>query len=108
MSNLTSFINVTTMGTSFNGTASPVGGITGSFGNPIILGIAGILIMLIIGVKMRVSFDLIALSCLTMIAILGSPTTVGSGILPDWIFWLFILGGGIILGLGLNKVIKNR
>jgi len=110
MSNLTSFVNVIANGTSFNGTASPVSGITGVFGNPIILGIAGILLILIIGIVRKASPDLIIVSCLSMIIIASSTTisTVGSNLLADWVFWLFILGGGIIFALGLLRIIKNR
>ncbi len=96
------FTNVITNGTGFNGTAPPVTGLGGTFGSPEILGIVGILIMIIIGMKMKVSIDLIVMSVLTMISILAG------AFLPDWIFWIFILFGGGIFGLGLIKVIKNR
>jgi hypothetical protein len=102
MSHLTNFTDVIGNGTSFNGTDTPVAGIVGTFGSPEILGIVGILIILIIGIKMKASPDLIIISVITMLEIL-------SGVfLPEWIFWLFILGGGVIFGLGLLKLIKNR
>lgn len=102
MSALTNFTNIIGSGGSFNGTSSPVGGITGSFGNPAFLGLAAIIIMLIIGMKLKVSIDLIILSIITMIQIIAGVY------FPEWIFWIFIIGGGGIFGLGLLKVLKNR
>jgi hypothetical protein len=107
MSNLTAFVNGTMGGIPFNGTAPPVAGLSGTFGSPEILGIAGILIIIIIGWKMKVSPDLLIVSTLTMLAIVTN-SAVGSALLPEWTYWLFILGGGVIFALGLIKIIKYR
>ena len=107
MSNLTGFIGVIANGTSFNNTSSPVAGIGGTFGSFEILGIAAILIILIIGIKLRFSFDLIVVSTISMLAVITN-ATIGAVMLPEWIFWFFTIGGGIIFALGLIKVIKYR
>ena len=107
MSNLTGFVNGTITGIPFNGTAPPVAGIAGTFGSPEILGIAGIIIILIIGIRMKVSPDLLIVSTITMLAIVTN-SAVGVALLPDWIYWLFILGGAAIFALGFIKFIKYR
>jgi hypothetical protein len=107
MSYLTNFTNVIANGTSFNGTSTPVAGVVGTFGSPEILGIAGIIIILVIGMKMKVSPDLLVVSCVTMLSILTN-SLIGVALLPEWIMWIFILGGGVVFGLGLLKIIKNR
>lgn len=107
MSNLTAFVNGTMGGIPFNGTAPPVAGIGGTFGDPLILGIAGIVIIIIIGIKMKVSPDLLVVSTVTMAAIV-TDSSVGSALLPSWIYWLFVMGGLVVFGLGLIKVIKYR
>lgn len=110
MSNLTDFVNTIGNGTNFNGTSPPVAGAVGTFGDPIILGAVGILLVLIICIVRKASLDLTIVSCLSMVIIASSTTisNAGANLLSDWIFWLFILGGGIIFGLGMIKVIKHR
>jgi hypothetical protein len=101
---MTDFI---TSGGTINGTAPPVAGVVGTFGSPEILGLAGIIIIIIIGAKFKVSPDLLVLSILTMLSIVTN-SLVGSALLPEWIYLLFILGGGAVLGLGLIKFLKSR
>lgn len=107
VSYLQNFTNVIATGTSFNGTAAPVAGIAGTFGDPMILGIAGIAIMLIIVWKMKVTPDLMIVFTITMLAIVTN-SLVGTALLPSWIYWFFIMGGLVVFGLGLIKVIKYR
>lgn len=99
--------NFITNGGTINGTATPVTGVVGTFGDPIILGLAGVIIMIIIGAKFKVSPDLLVLSIVTMLSIVTN-SLIGSALLPEWIYWLFILGGGAVLGLGLIKFLKSR
>lgn len=107
MSNLTSMVGVLANGTSFNGTATPVSGIPGTFGGYEILGISAIVIMFIIGIKMKVSPDLLVVSCVSMLALVTMPS-IGSALLPEWTFWIFTITGGIVFALGLIKVLKHR
>lgn len=104
MSNFTNFVNTIGTGTSFNGTSSPVGGVVGTFGTPEILGIAGIVIILVIGIVKKASPDLIMISTMTMLTVIAS----AFGTTFEWIQWLFVIGGGGIFGLGLIKIIKHR
>lgn len=104
---LLNMTNIITNGGSFNGTSSPVAGVAGTFGDPLILGIAGILIMLIIGWKMKVTPDLMIVSTVSMLAVV-SDASFSANLLPQWIFWLWVFGGAAIFSLGLIKVIKYR
>lgn len=107
MSNLTEFVNVMASGYCYQGTCSPVGGLQGTLGAPEIIGIVGILVMFFIGMKMKVSADLLIVSVLTMIFIVTS-TAIGVAYLPQWVEWLFVLPGAVIFAMGMIKVLKHR
>lgn len=109
MSNITDFVGVIGTGAnvSFNGTATDTAGLAGTFGSVEILGAAGILIMIIIGWKLKAPLDLIAVSSISMLAVLTN-SAVGASYLPEYIFWIFVLGGASIFALGLIKFIKYR
>ena len=102
MSNLTNFTGIFSNGFSFNGTASPVSGLPGTFGGADLLGIAGLIIIIAIGIKMRVPFDLLAVTTATMFSILAGVY------LPEWSWLLFLIVCGAIFGMGLLRVFKNR
>lgn len=109
MSNLTDFVDVIATGAnvSFNNTTPEVQGVTGTFGGGEILGIAAILIMIALGMKMKVSADLLAVSTISMLAVVTN-SAVGAAVLPDFVFWLFVLGGASVFAMGLIKFIKYR
>jgi hypothetical protein len=102
MSALLNFTNMFQNGMTFNGTASPVGGLPGTFGGADILGVVGLILIIVIGVKYKASPDLIALSVVTMLSILAGVY------LPEWSFLLFIMAGGGVFTMGLLKFIRHR
>lgn len=107
MSNITDFVNVIANGACYQGTCSPIGGLQGTFGTPEYLGIVGVLLIIIIGLKMKVSPDLIFISALAMIYIV-TDSIIGMVLLPEWIRWLLIIPSAVVFSMGMMKVIKHR
>lgn len=103
MSNLTAFESWIANGTTFNGTAALDGtGLSGTAGTPLIAGMLGFAIILIIIWKYKPTLDLSIISIITILEILA----LGLGF-PEWIKWLVILVGGGFFGMGLIKLKKG-
>ena len=76
-------------------------GLENLFGDPLILGIVGLVIIVALGYTMRLDIDTQILSGLSMIFIL-----MGS-YLPEWIYWLTLLPIGIYAGVIFSRIIHK-
>ena len=79
------------------------GGMTNLFGDPLLLGIFGLLIIIILGYTMKVDVDTQILSGVTMIYLLADSSTY----LPDWLFWITLIPIGIYGGVVFSRVIHK-
>lgn len=77
------------------------GGLGSFFGDPLIAGVIGILFMVLWGYAMKVDTELIVLGILTMILSLFRI------ILPEWTFWLLIIGVGVYGGITVSRTIHK-
>lgn len=102
MSNLTEIERIISNGTTWNNTAPPVAGLQGWLGATELIGLFGLGLILFICWKRKVSFDLMLLSTITMLEILIASW------MPEYILWLFIIGGGAVFGMGLIRFIRRR
>jgi len=76
-------------------------GLEGLFGYPVIIGIVGLIIIVILGYKLDLDVDTRVLSFLTMIFILMGVY------LPEWIFWITLLPIGIYAGVVFSRIIHK-
>lgn len=75
------------------------GGLIGIFGNPIFLGLIGLFFIIALGLVLRLSIDIMVLSGIVMFLILGA------SVLPNWLFWLAIIGAGIFVGIIIKRLL---
>lgn len=75
------------------------GGLVGIFGNPVFLGIFGLLFIIGLCFALRFSIDLMIMGVIVMVLILSYT------VLPEWIFWLVIIGAAILLGFMFKRLL---
>jgi len=68
------------------------------FGDPMILGILGLFVILGIGFTLKVEIDTLVLSGITMLFIIAGV------LLPEWLFWLTLLPIGIYAGIIFSRI----
>lgn len=71
------------------------------YGDPLIIGIVGLVIVVILGYTLKLDIDTRVLNFLTMVFIL-----MGS-YLPEWVFWLTLIPLGIYGGVVFSRIIHK-
>jgi len=75
------------------------GGLIGIFGNPLFLGLAAMLFVIGLGMVLRLNIDIMILTGILILLILGGE------FLPQWAFYLAVIGAAILVGLMIKRVI---
>lgn len=76
-------------------------GMENMIGDPLLIGIFGFIIIVVLGYTMRVDLDTKILSGLTMIFILAG------AYLPEWFFWVTLIPIGIYGGIVFSRLIHK-
>jgi hypothetical protein len=71
-------------------------------GNHLLFGLFATIIMGVIGFKLHLGFDAIAISLVALFFVLA-----GFGFLPFWIIPVILLGIGLLIGFGLLRIGKR-
>lgn len=76
------------------------GGLLGIFGNPVFLALFGILFVIGLAFALRLNIDVIILSAIMMFFILAK-----AGLLPQWTYYLIMVGAGFLIALMLKRLL---